>query len=133
LSDLEQTVLEHKWHALNVDEVAQTLQTTLQGLSEEEAKSRLETFGLNELREEKRTTPLGVFLNQFKSILIIILILSAGVSGYIALYVHHEPPIDMYVIVLIVIMNAISKWIRFERGETIANGDSCCNFQIYRR
>ena len=84
MSDLEQKELStYKWHAMTVEETTQALRTSEQGLSEDEVKHRLEEFGPNELREEKRVTPVRIFLNQFKSILVIILILSAGVSGYI--------------------------------------------------
>ncbi len=117
LGDLDQKVLDYKWHALSVEEVAQTLQTTNQGLSEEEAKHRLEEFGPNELREEKRTTTLGVFLNQFKSILIIILIIAAIISGYVDIFIENEVPIDTYVIVFILILNAIIGFVQEYKAE----------------
>jgi hypothetical protein len=31
-----------------------------------------------------------------------------------------------------ILMDAISEWSRFERSETLANGDARCNFQLYR-
>ena len=118
MGDLEQKELStYKWHAMTVEETTQALRTSERGLSEDEVKRRLEEFGPNELREEKRVTPVKIFLNQFKSILVIILILSAGVSGYISLYVHNELPIDMYVISLIVIMNAILGFVQEYRAE----------------
>lgn len=105
------------WHAIEVQEVMQALSTSLQGLEEEEAKRRLEEFGPNELREEKRVTPLDIFLSQFKSILVIILIISAFISGYVDVFVDHEMPIDMYVISAIVIMNAVLGFVQEYRAE----------------
>ena len=107
----------YSWHAMNIEEVLHTLDTREQGLSKEEATRRLQEFGSNELREEKRVTPLSIFLGQFKSILIIILILSAVISGYIDVYIEHELPIDMYVIAIIIVMNAILGFLQEYRAE----------------
>jgi Ca2+-transporting ATPase len=52
----------------------------LDGLREEEAKSRLRRFGYNELGRERKSSPSLVFLRQFKNILVIILIVAAALS-----------------------------------------------------
>jgi len=97
---------------MEIDDVMQTLQSSVQGLDEEEAKCRLEEFGLNELRKEKRITTIGIFINQFKSILILILIFSALVSGVIL-----KEKTDMFVILIIVFMNAILGFVQEFRAE----------------
>ena len=66
--------MENTWHALTEKEIFQLLKTSKKGLTEEEAKKRLEKYGLNELKKEKREGPIKIFLNQFKSFLIIVLI-----------------------------------------------------------
>jgi len=101
-----------EYHALEVEEALRALQTSLEGLSEEEAKRRLSVFGPNELREEKRVTPLGIFIDQFKSILVIILIISALISGFIL-----KEFVDTYVIMAIVIMNAALGFYQEYRAE----------------
>jgi Ca2+-transporting ATPase len=106
----------NKWHALEPDTVLSLLDTSRNGLGEEEAKSRLEQYGLNELKEEKKTTPLEIFMNQFKSILIVILIVSAIVSAFIALR-EGEPFTDTFVILIIVVINAILGFIQEYRAE----------------
>lgn len=55
------------------------LETTAKGLSEDEAEKRLKIYGLNELKKEKRTR-LDIFLNQFKSILIIVLLIATALT-----------------------------------------------------
>jgi len=54
------------WHARDIEEVFRALNTTIKGLSNEEAKRRLEEYGPNELREARRVTALEIFLNQFR-------------------------------------------------------------------
>ena len=104
------------WHAAAVESVLESLGTGLKGLGEEEAQRRLEEYGPNELREEKRVTPLEIFIGQFKSILVIILILSAIVSAYISMR-KGEPYTDTYVIFAIVVMNAVLGFVQEYRAE----------------
>ncbi len=50
------------------------------GLSNVIAKHRLEKFGLNQLEASKKINPLKLFFNQFKDVLVIILLIAAVVS-----------------------------------------------------
>jgi len=104
------------WHAIEIESVLESLGTSRRGLSEEEAQRRLEEYGPNELREEKRVTPLQIFIGQFKSILVIILILSAIVSAYISMR-KGEAYTDTYVIFAIVVMNAVLGFVQEYRAE----------------
>ena len=103
-------------HALKMNSVLTSLGTSRNGISEEEAKRRLERYGPNELKEEKRITPLKIFLNQFKSVLIVILAVSAIVSAFISMR-KGEPLTDTIVILAIVAMNAILGFIQEYRAE----------------
>ncbi|KYH37214.1 MAG: ATPase [Candidatus Bathyarchaeota archaeon B23] len=104
------------WHSVDVEEILAALETRREGLSEEEARRRLEEYGLNELREERRVTPLQLFLGQFKSILVVILVISALVSAYISMR-KGEPYTDTYVIMAIVILNALLGFYQEYRAE----------------
>jgi Ca2+-transporting ATPase len=98
-------------HAIEAQQALQSLRSSEHGLSEQEAQSRLEEFGLNELRKERRITPLEIFVNQFKSFLIVILIFAAGISfalGEIA---------DALVISFILILNAVLGFVQEYRAE----------------
>ena len=95
-----------------VSETYDALNTKEDGISETEAEKRYKIYGANELKEEKKITPFEIFLNQFKSILIIILIAAAVVSGFVL----HEYT-DMYVILVIVVLNAVIGFIQEYRAE----------------
>ncbi|MBU2008994.1 MAG: cation-translocating P-type ATPase [Chloroflexi bacterium] len=71
------------WHTLAPEETFQALETGPQGLSPEEARSRLLKFGPNLLREEKRASPFMLFLEQFKNFLIIILLVAVVLSFFL--------------------------------------------------
>ena len=66
------------WHALSSQEVIQQLETDLEkGIKGEEAKQRLADKGRNVLPTGKRKTILGMFIDQFKDFLILILVAAA--------------------------------------------------------
>lgn len=98
-----------------MDDVQQNLGTGRSGLSTAEAEERLRRYGKNILREEARETRLQVFLRQFKSILIIILIVAAAVSFAVG------EPLDAAAILIIVFLNAILGFTQeWQAGEAIA-------------
>ncbi|RLG71054.1 MAG: calcium-transporting P-type ATPase, PMR1-type [Thermoprotei archaeon] len=67
-------------HTMSVEEILKALKTTSKGLSEEEVKKRLEQYGPNELIAAKKISPLKIFLEQFKDVLVIILLIATIVS-----------------------------------------------------
>lgn len=69
-----------EYHHLSADEVLAYLNTSRSGLSEAEAAERLRRFGPNRLPEAAGRTLIGVFLSQFRSPFIYLLLAAAGVS-----------------------------------------------------
>ena len=65
------------------DSLLASLHSTPGGLSTDEARQRLEQFGPNALRAREKATALGLFLNQFKSPIILILLFATGVSAVV--------------------------------------------------
>ncbi|NTU93371.1 MAG: magnesium-translocating P-type ATPase [Chlorobiaceae bacterium] len=61
-------------------ELMQVLRSSKEGLSPEEAAARLTHFGANSLQESRRHALLPLFLERFKSPLLLILIIAAAVS-----------------------------------------------------
>lgn len=90
-----------KVYQQTVKEVQQTYQTSLNGLSEAEAKQRLQTYGANQLQEEKESSIFKVLIDQFKDLLVMILIVAAMIS---MLSGHFESAI---VILVVIVLNAI--------------------------
>jgi len=67
---------------LPIDELFVRLNTSQAGLRSQEAESRLEIYGYNELAKRKKRTAVVEFLSHFRSPLIIILLLAGLVSGF---------------------------------------------------
>ncbi len=69
------------WHSLCAEEVLAKLGSATTGLSAQEAAQRLAADGPNELKEGKRISPWQIFLGQFKSLIVWILIVAGIISG----------------------------------------------------
>jgi Ca2+-transporting ATPase len=104
------------WYSVDSNSVLECLETTSQGLTSDEAHRRLKQYGPNELQKAPTATALTLFVGQFKSILVIILIFSAIVSAFISMR-KDEPLTDMYVILIIVVMNALLGFVQEYRAE----------------
>jgi Ca2+-transporting ATPase len=115
-----------EWHAMETEEFMKGLKASEKGLTEEEAKRRLEEFGPNELVERKRVTPLQIFLAQFKDIFVIMLLFAIVISFIVAWYKttiasDAEGSIDEYVDAItiggIVVLNAVVGFVQEYRSE----------------
>ena len=101
------------WHTRELKEIIQNLKTdTSTGLSEEEARKRLEETGLNELEEKKGRSPFKIFISQFNDFMIWILIAAALISGVIIREIT-----DAVVILVILIINSILGFVQEYRAE----------------
>jgi Ca2+-transporting ATPase len=101
-----------KWWHLDVEEVASKLGSSVRaGLSAEAAAEKLRSVGPNELQEKKGRGPLAIFLDQFKSLMIGVLIAAALIAGFLKEWV------DTVAILAIVILNAILGLIQEYRAE----------------
>jgi Ca2+-transporting ATPase len=99
------------WHTKTVENTLSLLDVIVSGLNSAEAEKRLRKFGLNELKEAPRKTPLMMVVDQFKDFMIIVLIAAAIVSGIIG------EAADTIAIVVIVILNAVIGFIQEYRAE----------------
>ncbi len=72
-----------KYWETETGDLLQRLETSLSGLTEIEVETRLSEFGHNILRKKKKLTRLSLFLNQFKSPIILILIFASIVSAIV--------------------------------------------------
>jgi len=90
-----------KYYQVDAKKVLEDLNTGDDGLSDAEAKKRLQRYGKNELRAKIRVPLWLLFLSQFRELLILILILGGLVSYFIGNYR------DGSIIFIIVFVNAI--------------------------
>jgi Ca2+-transporting ATPase len=101
-----------KWHNLTTVEALQELESSRSGLPEEKAAERLRQYGSNELRGKAKTPPIIVFLRQFASPLIYILLAAALVE-----FLVMQKPTDAAVILVVVTINAVIGFIQESRAE----------------
>jgi P-type Ca2+ transporter type 2C len=99
------------WHSLSEKEVLEKLDSKEKGLESKEAEKRLKEHGENSLKKIDRFNLVKVFLEQFKSFLIIILIFAAILSFFM------ESSIDAIVILAIVVINAALGFIQEYKAE----------------
>lgn len=98
---METKIEQQKWYSKTPEETLKLLKTTAQGLTPEEAQSRLGLYGENKLPEPKRTTTLEIFLHQFRSPLIYILLIAALIVFLMQEYV------DGATILVVLLINAV--------------------------
>ena len=99
------------WHRLNVQQVLDNLHSRLDGLTESEAKRRLEKYGLNQIEKEKQRSPFFIFIRQLKDPMVLILFVATFLS-----FVLGEI-IDGIIIVAILIMTTVIGFIQEFRSE----------------
>ncbi len=108
-----------KIYSQSKDEVLKTLSVDeTEGLSGEQASALLEKHGPNKLKEKKKKTNLERFIEQFKDVMILILLAAAAVSFVIAC-VERNPAefFEPALILLIVVLNALMGVIQESKAE----------------
>ena len=99
------------WHNRPASDVLTQLGSSPKGLSEQDAAQRLKTDGPNELKEGKRISPLWIFLGQFKSLIVWILIAAGTLSGALG------DSVDAIAIFAVVVLNAVIGFYQEFRAE----------------
>lgn len=100
-----------KAHTLPIEEIFEKLKTSREGLSEKEAERKLRIYGKNEVEHQKEST-LGIFLRQFKSPLVYILLAASLVSLLIG------ETFDFFLIIGIVCVNSLIGFVQEYRAVT---------------
>lgn len=94
-----------QWHSKTTKEVLDQLNVTVQdGLTDSEAKKRLDQYGPNELKSAERASLFMRFLDQMKDPMIIVLLIAAVLSFVSSGFTDW---VDSVIILLIVIVNAV--------------------------
>ncbi|MGD1983491.1 MAG: HAD-IC family P-type ATPase [Chromatiaceae bacterium] len=71
----------HPWHLMKLEAVLEGLEAVAVGLSQAEAQERLRRYGENALRAAERRSDLAIFLEQFNSLPVWLLGVSAAISA----------------------------------------------------
>ncbi|MGB4109083.1 MAG: HAD-IC family P-type ATPase, partial [Desulfomonilia bacterium] len=99
------------WHAMTIEETLTALHTREQGLSSDETGERLEQHGPNELPRNQGPGRLKRFLNQFRNVLIFILLIAALFTAFLGEWT------DTAVILAVVIINAVVGFVQEGKAE----------------
>lgn len=98
-------------------EVFTELDSSPKGLSTQQAKERLEKYGENVLEEGQKRTLFQKFLDQFKDLMIIILIAASILSIVVSVIEGHPEFHDALIIMIVVFLNAIIGVIQESKAE----------------
>lgn len=101
----------------SVKDIEQELSTSCEnGLNSEQVKQLQEKYGPNSLAGKKKTSMLQRFIAQFKDFMIIVLIIAALLSGFVA-----QEWTDAAIIMVVVILNAVLGVFQETRSEEAIN------------
>jgi Ca2+-transporting ATPase len=99
------------FHTMSADSVIEHFKTRPEGLTDKETADRFSTYGKNELVEPAKRTIIQMVFEQLKSVMIIILIIAAVISGFLGEFT------DTIIIFIVVILNAIIGVIQESKAE----------------
>lgn len=107
-----------KFYDREIGEIISQLRTDkTSGLRTDEVKRRLLEYGYNQLASKRRKSFVVMFLEQFKSFMIIILLIAAAISGVVGV-MEGEGLLDTYVILGILVLNAFVGAFQEQKAET---------------
>lgn len=104
---------ERPYYLRTVEETLASLTTTPQWISPEERQERLGLYGKNVLKETAKKSQLAKFFEQFKDLMIILLIVSAGISRYLG------DVRTTIILAAIVIINALIGYLQEAKAERL--------------
>jgi P-type Ca2+ transporter type 2C len=103
--------MDKQWYNITLEQTLTSLNSRRQGLSDAEAKLRIEQYGHNELKAKNKTLPVVVFFRQLLSPLFYILFAAAIIS------ILTEHYLDAWVVLGILLINAVIGFIQETRAE----------------
>ncbi|MEB3210402.1 MAG: HAD-IC family P-type ATPase, partial [Leptolyngbyaceae bacterium] len=105
------------WHAIDSPDILNRLESDrTSGLSEPHVQERLRHYGSNELEEKGGRSSWVIIIDQFKNVMLLMLIAVAVVSGILSIR-NQEFPKDAIAIMLIVGLNGVLGYLQESRAE----------------
>lgn len=106
------------WEAKEVKRVEEEFGTNQEyGITQEEAKKRIEHYGKNKLADKKKENIFIRFIKQFNDFMIIILIVASIISAVVSKFDGSGDYIDSIIIIAIVVFNAIMGLLQEAKAE----------------
>ena len=97
---MKENIIKEVYHAKSVKEIYNKFSSNSNEITSQKEANYLKKYGTNTIPEKKGKNPVLIFLRQFNSFLIYILIIAAGISYAIDNF------IDFYIIIGIIFINA---------------------------
>ncbi len=99
------------YYNLSISDSIKSIDTSQKGLSEEEARNRLEKYGVNELKQREKISPFQILIRQFTSSIVFILLAALVISLLIG------EKLDAIVISTIVVLNGVFGFVQEFKAE----------------
>ena len=101
--------------SISTTELLKKLQVTDSGLTTNEANNRLKDYGANRLKPQKQTDAFMLFISQFKSPIILILLFATGLS----IFLHNL--VDASIILTIIVLSGLlGFWQEYSASNAVA-------------
>lgn len=101
----------YNWHTQSIEEILKRIQTSYNGLSDNEVAAKVKKWGENKLQEKKKRNPLLMFLSKFLDFMVLVLIIAAVVAGFVGDFT------DSIIIIIIIFLNSLVGFIQEYRAE----------------
>ena len=110
---MDPKAIKQPFWSMSVEETLRILEADKEGLSSEEADKRLRDFGINEIKDGERFSKFKLLLGQFKSSLILILVVAGLITAFL------KDWLDTGVIFAAVALNAILGFYQENKAENV--------------
>ncbi|MDI6605046.1 MAG: magnesium-translocating P-type ATPase [Thermoanaerobacteraceae bacterium] len=100
--------------SMPAEDVFKNLQTSKDGLSSNEAKKRIATYGYNSIKPKKSNNALELFISQFKSPIILILFFAVGLSFFL-----HDTVDAIIILTIILVSGLLSFWQEYDANNAV--------------
>ena len=102
-----------QYSSLKLDKIYEKIGSSEKGLSSTEARERLKKYGANELASKDKTNTFSIFISQFKSPIVLILIAASIIAGFLG------ESIDSIVILGIVFVDSLLGFYQEYKSEKV--------------
>ncbi|RHW32385.1 cation-translocating P-type ATPase [Lysinibacillus yapensis] len=95
----------------SIEEVLESVDSAKDGLTQEEAKSRLDKDGYNEIKDKEKVPTWKLFLESFKDPMVIVLLIAAAVQVVLG------EVVESLIILLVLLLNAVISVVQTKKAE----------------